>query len=356
MPKEVDGVYKRPNSKYYWASFIDERGQRVRRSTKCIKKGEAEVVRAKWLATINENKVWGRAEIPTFDEMMLCYMGEKNISPSMKSAIKHLYLDLTGTSADASKAMVHKFIQKHLSAGRSPATINKMLVIWCAAINLYNRKYSSEIPNRVSGEKLREGEGIIRFIDHDEAELLIQKAYIRRKHLGDAVTLALFTGLRRNELFSLKWSYINRGSIVLPAMVSKTQKSRVVPLVTQSIKTLDDIEHNGPYVLCNYKGERFKDMKKSFKAALEDANIENFRWHDLRHTFASWLVMAGTNILEVRDLLGHADVRTTQRYAHLAPDHLRKAVSVLPSFDSARCDANVTQSSHTQGDLGRFGV
>ena len=86
------------------------------------------------------------------------------------------------------------------------------------------------------------------------------------------------------------------------------------------------------WVICSKEGKRFKDLRRSFKTALRYAGIEDFRWHDQRHTFASWLVTEGVQLPEVRDLLGHSTIKMTERYAHLAPENLRAAVRRLPNL------------------------
>ena len=82
-------------------------------------------------------------------------------------------------------------------------------------------------------------------------------------------------------------------------------------------------------VFRNQEGERFTDVKKAWSAVKKLAGIINFRWHDMRHHFASKLVMAGIDLNTVRELLGHADIKMTLRYAHLAPEHKAKAVAKL---------------------------
>ena len=88
---------------------------------------------------------------------------------------------------------------------------------------------------------------------------------------------------------------------------------------------------NSPYVFTDNEGNRFKDVKKSFKSACRRAGIKDFRFHDLRHTFASHLVMAGVDITTVKELLGHKSLTMTLRYSHLAPSHKVKAVDLLDS-------------------------
>ncbi|WP_051023959.1 site-specific integrase [Thiorhodovibrio frisius] len=84
-----------------------------------------------------------------------------------------------------------------------------------------------------------------------------------------------------------------------------------------------------PLVFVKKNGKRISDARKGFLAACAKAGIEDFRFHDLRHTCAAWLVTSGVPLTEVRDLLGHSSVTMTERYAHLAPDRIRSAVAIL---------------------------
>jgi len=91
----------------------------------------------------------------------------------------------------------------------------------------------------------------------------------------------------------------------------------------------------GDYVFVNPKiGNKYQDIKSAFTVALRKAQIHNFHFHDLRHTFASHLVMAGVDLTTVKELLGHKDIKMTLRYSHLAPEHKQKAVSVLDNIFS----------------------
>jgi len=104
---------------------------------------------------------------------------------------------------------------------------------------------------------------------------------------------------------------------------------------------------DSPYVFIDAEGKRFKDIKRSYKSALKVTGIKDFRFHDLRHCFASHLVMAGVDITTVKELLGHKTLTMTLRYAHLAPSHKVKAVEVLA--DTLQCEPNYTKTIQSGG-------
>jgi len=88
-------------------------------------------------------------------------------------------------------------------------------------------------------------------------------------------------------------------------------------------------------------GNKLSDVKKSFSTALKAAGIENFRFHDLRHTAASWMVMEGVSLYAVKEILGHADIKTTQRYAHLSPGYLENEIGKLDNYlASEKCSSD----------------
>jgi len=156
-------------------------------------------------------------------------------------------------------------------------------------------------------------------------------------YLKPAVLLSLNTGLRRGELFGLKWSDVDfdRNILTVAAETAKTGRTRHVPLNSEASKILQywkkQSELKSSYVFSGKTGSPFHDVRKSWDSVLKKAGIEHFRWHDLRHTFASKLVMAGVDLNTVRELLGHSDYKMTLRYAHLAPEHKAAAVNKLIS-------------------------
>lgn len=154
-------------------------------------------------------------------------------------------------------------------------------------------------------------------------------------HLKPMVLLSLNTGLRRGELFSLKWHDVNlqAKNLTVAGEVTKTTETRHVPLNSEALSTLEKWRKQHPrkvgYVFPGQDGGRMTDVKTAWIELLKNAGVEDFRWHDMRHDFASRLVMAGVPLNTVRDLLGHSDIKMTLRYAHLAPDSKAAAVELI---------------------------
>jgi len=149
------------------------------------------------------------------------------------------------------------------------------------------------------------------------------------------ILVSLNTGLRQGELFNLKWENINfdRAVLTVTADTAKSGKTRHVPINSATLEILKNWRNQmtGTDLVFASKttGEIFNNVKKSWASLLKSAGIENFRWHDMRHHFASRLVMAGVDLNTVRELLGHSDLKMTLRYAHLAPEHKANAVEKL---------------------------
>ena len=154
-------------------------------------------------------------------------------------------------------------------------------------------------------------------------------------HLMPMVLLSLNTGLRRGEIFQLRWDAINfnQRRLTVTAHVSKSKKERYIPLNQEAFTVLSKWENQRKltslYVFPNNFGVPFTTIRKGWEHLLGRAGVTNFRWHDLRHHFASKLVVSGVDLNTVRELLGHASYSTTLRYAHLSDSHKVVAVSLL---------------------------
>ena len=154
-------------------------------------------------------------------------------------------------------------------------------------------------------------------------------------HVKPLVLLSINTGCRRGELFDLTWENVNldRRILTVTGATAKSRRTRHIPLNREATAVLlgwrAQAETTEGLVFVNEAGQRFDRVNFSWRRLLKDAGITGFRWHDMRHHFASRLVMGGVDLNTVRELLGHSDYAMTLRYAHLAPEHKLKAVEVL---------------------------
>ncbi|HEX8949033.1 MAG TPA: site-specific integrase [Dissulfurispiraceae bacterium] len=158
---------------------------------------------------------------------------------------------------------------------------------------------------------------------------------VRLVWLKPFVIIALETGLRLTNLCNLLWSEVNlfNGMITIDAEKMKNRDFIGIPLTDAAFTTLKELQKIRSLSdhVFHDNGEKLYDRKvqRAFKMALKAAEIEDFHFHDLRHTFASFHVQSGTDLFVVQKLLGHKDGRMTQRYAHLSADYLKAAVRRL---------------------------
>ncbi|HHF0608841.1 TPA: tyrosine-type recombinase/integrase [Pseudomonas aeruginosa] len=154
-------------------------------------------------------------------------------------------------------------------------------------------------------------------------------------HLKPLVLISLNTGMRRGEVFNLTWADIDlkNKTITVEGDTSKSGQTRHIPMNREALAIIetwkDQHTRDSGYVFPSKDGKRLDNVNTSWEGVLKLAKVTGFRWHDLRHTFASKLVMAGVPLNTVRDLLGHSDLAMTLRYAHLAPDSKAAAVDLL---------------------------
>tara|TARA_E500000305_G_C4019821_1_gene237978 strand:+ start:237 stop:1487 length:1251 start_codon:yes stop_codon:yes gene_type:complete len=152
--------------------------------------------------------------------------------------------------------------------------------------------------------------------------------------LKPMVLLSLNTGLRQGEVFDIQWNDIDFSvsQLKIRGETAKANKTRYLPLNDEALDVLKRwriTSASDGHVFPSKKGGRMNNVRKSWSALLTEAGITDFRWHDMRHDFASKLVMAGVDLNTIRELLGHSDIKMTLRYSHLAPEHKAEAVKKL---------------------------
>lgn len=186
-------------------------------------------------------------------------------------------------------------------------------------------------------------DGRVRWITRQEAARLIAEveAHASRPHLACFIRLALNTGCRRGELLNLEWNRVDleRKQLLFEARHNKSRRRQTVPLNLDAVAALMKLRKwqvinapETPWVFGSESGKPITTFKTAWTSALKRAGIDDFRIHDLRHTFASWLVMQGVDLYVVKELLRHSSITVTERYAHLAPSRTAEAVQRLLPF------------------------
>lgn len=170
-------------------------------------------------------------------------------------------------------------------------------------------------------------------------------------YLKSIITTALNTGMRKSEILTLTWDNIDfeNNLITVGFLVSKSKRTRKIPMnaTLRTVLLEQKLKGGGSeYVFLSSNGTPYKrhdSLKQTFGKALRDAGIEGLRFHDLRHTAATRMVESGANIVAVSRILGHADLRTTMRYAH-PDDSLKDAVEKLVNFNSNRPENRTSEN------------
>ncbi len=174
----------------------------------------------------------------------------------------------------------------------------------------------------------------MRYLDDDETQRLFDALEETNQLTHNMVLTAYYTGMRRGEIFTLRWRDINFDTnlFTLDKKNTKSGKGRHIPIHAKLLAIFGNMQTQKPDDLVfksPITGEVLTNLKHSWETLLKKANIQNFRFYDLRHTFASKLVMKGVDLNTVRELMGHSDIKMTLVYAHLAPEHKQKAVDLL---------------------------
>ena len=213
----------------------------------------------------------------------------------------------------------------------SLASVNRELA--CIK-TIYNKaiQWRMTKENPVRGVKLfKENNRRLRFLVADEMRDLVNNC---QPHLRPIVITALNTGMRISEILGLLWEDVDFNRNQLLIRTSKNGEPRHIEMNRLLAETLRQLQRRpqNPYVFGSRAGNPYADIRKSFKAALAAAGIVDFKFHDLRHTFASHLVMSGVDLMTVKELLGHKTIQMTLRYAHLSQGHKKKAVETIGSI------------------------
>ena len=221
-----------------------------------------------------------------------------------------------------------------------PSSVNVDLISIMALFRQAKKwGYIQESPCKGGGLMFRLHKGSTRFLSDGEAREVLEACRGKKRlDLHDIVLTGIHTGMRIGEILYLQWGDIDYSKRTIAVVsreehLTKTRETRTIPLSKLLGDTLKKrVRHLGsPYVFCNAQGKprRIEVVSRNFTNVVEKLGLDPITFHGLRHTFASWAVMNRVDLPSLQKILGHSNIQTTMRYAHLAPEHLQGAVDFL---------------------------
>lgn len=327
-------VNQREGSPFWQYSFTIN-GVRFRGSTGCTSKREAELVEA-------EKRHEARNRRTHKDPWRLrdCFGAYWNEHAKHKRAGMFVFRKLDALSrilgkdillTDLTNAMLIEYRAKRRGEGLQAHTVNRDFACLKAAMNHARTLHGQEVAvidwKRL---KIKEPHHRIRFLSQDEYQALIAAS---DPELQRIIRFAVATGLRKDNILSLDWREVDLSSARVTVLIKgdKLHSIRITPEVRAMLATETE-----------RKGRVFdtRQFRTRWERAVKTAELDDFRFHDLRHTFASWARMAGADLADICEALGHSDVSVMMRYAHIEPINHRTA------FD--RVSEGVWSQSETQ--------
>lgn len=317
-------LYKRKDSSVYWVK-LHHNGKVVQRSTGTTDKVKAQEYHDKLKSSLWEQERLGVKPRYSWQEAVVRWLQETTHKASRVDDLYHLrQLDtyLNGFElADISRDVVENIVTRRLKDGVSNGRVNRMLSVLRTILR--KAAFDWEWIDRCPKVKiLPEPKRRVRWITHEQAERLIAEL---PDHLAAMVRLSLETGLRQANVAGLQWSQVDlerRCAWIHPDQ-AKARKAIAVPLSNTAVSVLSQRIGKHPTHVFSFRNKPVSQPNNSaWIKALKRAEIDDFRWHDLRHTWASWHVQAGTPLHVLQELGGWESAEMVRRYAHLSSEHL----------------------------------
>jgi integrase len=329
-------LYKRKDSSIWWVRFTNK-GERIQLSSGTSERIKAEEYEAKLRSNLWEQERLGVKPTYQWNDAVVRYLRETKHKASQVSDIFHLrWLDkyLNGVELHTIKRdLLDKISAAKQDEGVENSTVNRMQEIIRALL----RKACNEwewIDRVPMVRMLPEPTKRVRWLTREEADILIADL---PSHLADMVRFSLETGLRRANVTGLLWSQVDleRKMAWIHPDQAKARKAIPVPLSNAAIVTLRKQVGKHPVRVFTYNGNPVIQVNtKTWHKSLKRLGIENFRWHDLRHTWASWHIQEGTPLHVLQELGGWSTPEMVQKYAHLSGEHLAQWVDRRPLLKS----------------------
>ncbi|MBL0292341.1 MAG: site-specific integrase [Betaproteobacteria bacterium] len=326
-------LYKRTDSPRWWVK-ISHGGRTIQRSTGTEDKTQAKEYHDKLKVSLWEQQRLGVKPRRAWKEAVVRWLAETSDKATHDGDIKKLrWLDafLGKLMLDEITLDVIDRVKSERLKTVSKSTVNRYLAV-VRSILLRARDEWEWIDKAPKVKLFREPPGRERSITVEQAEALLREL---PAHQRDVVLFTLATGLRQSNVLRLEWSHVNleSGHAWVDADQSKNRRAIAVPLNSKAVEVLRRQVGKHAVRVFTYAGRPLdRANTHAWQRALKRAGIENFRWHDLRHTWATWHRQSGTPTHELQRLGGWRTSVMVERYAHLAPDHLATAANRLDSM------------------------
>jgi len=324
-------IFKRDGSPFWWASWYDPKGRRRRKSTRTDDKKLAEAMAAKWQQESFMEQHFGTIPDTPFDDALVRYADEKNrenpdgYQASLKYQLQRLLDHFGGLKlTDIDTKVLHDYAALRRRTIKE-ATLHRELAVVQAIMNKAKRE--GLLLNVPPFPKVKLPKGRTRWLTLEEEKRLLKAS---PDHLRLVIMFALDTGGRRSELLKLEWRNVDLANNRIVFVRTKNGEDRAIRLTDRARAILEHLisrDITGP--VFTYKGKPMANVTNAFETARAKAGLEDVRFHDLRHTFASRLVQRGVPLYEVMQLTGHKSLVMVQRYAHLAPEFQERAIGAL---------------------------
>lgn len=328
-----EGVYRREDSRYWWINATLPNGQRIRQSAGTESREDAEALLAKLKLDAYRGHHFGIKPQRSWQEAVVRYVELKRGLRSISDVRRVLrYLDpYLGNSMlnQINGDMVWRIVQGEFKKGNKPATVNRYLSVLRNLLRMARDEWQwiDTMPKirMLGGEVERD-----RWLTRAEADRLIACC---APHLAALVRYALATGCRAAEITGLEWDRVDLGRNTAWLNQTKNGTPRGVPLNVDAVQVLREQLGKHPRFCFTHQGEpiRWQLSNSGWLGALKRAGIEDFRFHDLRHTWASWHRQAGTSCDELKDLGGWKSREMVDRYAKFATENLLAAACRIES-------------------------
>lgn len=325
-------IYLRNN--IWWTKFTAPNGKRIQRSTETEERQQALESEAKLKHDLWRIYHLGEKPRILWKEAVIRFIREKQNKDQVNEISIFKYLDpyFGKMYVDEIRRMhIDEIIQQRLKDGVSNATINRLLQKLRAVLNIAHKEWEVKCdPPYI--KLLKEPKKRVRWLKEEEAQRLIMALPF---HLSDMVVFSLETGLRESNVTLLRWEQINLSERIVYIEgddILKSELAFVVPLSEIAIQVIKRQIGKHSCRVFTYKGNPIRRANtKSFKNACKKVGLKNFRWHDFRHTWATWHIQRGTPLEALQELGGWSDYKMVKRYAHFSHQHLKQFIDRIPS-------------------------